>query len=245
MKKQIVTGCSSYATESWKSLFYPENLPKSKWFDYYCEHFNTYEFNGSFYRFPSVGNLLTWHDKTPAHFEFSIKVPKTITHIRKLNGCDDEIRDFYAVCADGLQSKLACILWQLPPSFSFTTERLHQLTALLNPDFRNTVEFRHESWWNPAVTKAFEHNNIIFCNPSYPRLPHTTEVTSRIGYFRLHGIPELFYSEYSKDELAGLCRAILNAPYEKVYVYFNNTASVAAIKNALVFQDMLKDEATA
>jgi len=242
MKKQIITGCSSYVTASWKSLFYPEKLPKSKWFEYYCEHFSTYEFNGSFYRFPSVENLLTWHDKTPSLFEFSIKVPKTITHIRKLDACEDEIREFYAVCLHGLKSKLACILWQLPPSFSFTPERLRRLTELLNPDFRNAVEFRHESWWNRAVTDTFKHNNIIFCNPSYPNLPHTAEVTSRIGYFRLHGIPELFYSEYSEDELSGLCRAIHKAPYEKVYVYFNNTASVAAIKNALVFQNMLKDE---
>lgn len=240
MKKQIVTGCSSYATTSWKTLFYPEHLPKSRWFDYYCEHFRTYEFNGSFYRFPTVKNLLTWHDKTPDDFEFSLKVPKTITHIKKLIGCGSEIQDFYTICADGLQSKLACILWQLPPSFSFTPERLQLLTELLNPSFRNTVEFRHESWWNPAVTKVFSDHNIIFCNPSYPNLPHTTMATSETGYFRLHGIPDLFFSEYSTEELEGLYRKITEAPFKKVYVYFNNTASVAAIKNALVFKNLLQ-----
>jgi len=241
MKKHIVTGCSSYATASWKTLFYPENLPKSKWFDYYCRHFNTYEFNGSFYRFPTVKNLLAWHDKTPDQFEFSIKVPKTITHLKKLNGCEAEVQDFYHICQDGLQSKLSCILWQLPPSFSYDPGRLTQLLELLDPSFRNVVEFRHESWWNADVTETFEKNDIIFCNPSYPNLPHTVQVTSKTGYFRLHGIPKLFYSEYSPDELNGLYSKIIQASFEKVYVYFNNTASDAAIKNALMFQSLTND----
>ncbi|HLV30308.1 MAG TPA: DUF72 domain-containing protein, partial [Chitinispirillaceae bacterium] len=70
--KNLHIGCSSYATPSWRLVFYPEMLPKKDWFKYYCRYFKTYEFNGSFYRFPTIDNLQTWYNKTPEDFKFSI-----------------------------------------------------------------------------------------------------------------------------------------------------------------------------
>lgn len=64
-KEKLYTGCSSFNTPSWKILFYPEDLAKKDWFDFYSKQFKTYEFNGSFYKFPETENLLKWHDKTP------------------------------------------------------------------------------------------------------------------------------------------------------------------------------------
>ena len=93
-------GCSSFATASWKSVFYPDDLPKKDWFVYYCKYFNTYEFNGSFYRFPTAESLKKWYDKTPNYFTFSIKVPKKITHTKKLLHCENEIAEFYSVIAE-------------------------------------------------------------------------------------------------------------------------------------------------
>ncbi|MFP9119072.1 DUF72 domain-containing protein [Flavobacterium sp. RNTU_13] len=55
MRKEFINiGCSSYATPSWQPLFYPEGLPKKQRFNFYCKHFNTYELNATFYRFPTV-----------------------------------------------------------------------------------------------------------------------------------------------------------------------------------------------
>jgi len=84
-RENVHIGCSSYATASWKRVFYPEDLPKRMGFDYYAQQFNTYEFNGSFYKFPTIKNLLSWHDKVADDFKFSIKVPRLITHIRRLD----------------------------------------------------------------------------------------------------------------------------------------------------------------
>jgi len=239
MKRELYIGCSSYATSSWKTLFYPDGLPKKMWFDYYARQFNTYEFNGSFYRFPTVQNLLSWHDKVPDDFKFSVKVPRSVTHIKRLENCAEEIKEFYAVSEQGLKNKLACILWQLPPTFSFSEQRLWAVIQAMNPTFKNVVEFRHESWWQPMITEALAKHHITFCNVNYPGLPTTIQKTSPIGYVRMHGNPKLFYSAYSKKEVETLYREIRNMDFEEIYIYFNNTASTAAIINALQLKEIL------
>lgn len=233
-------GCSAFATPSWKHLFYPEDLPKSKWFEFYCQHFKTYEFNGSFYKFPTVKNLLTWHDKTPADFQFSIKIPKIISHIKKLQNCESEINEFYAIVQEGLKSKLACVLWQLPPSFNYSEERLDSIINSTNTEFKNVVEFRHESWWREDVMNLLRENNLIFCNVNYLKLPTEIHKNSSIGYIRMHGNPELFYSEYTQKQIEQLYLEIKNMEFEEIYIYFNNTASTAGIINALQFKNLME-----
>ncbi len=231
-RDDLYIGCSSYATPSWKTLFYPNDLPKKEWFGYYSKHFNTYEFNGTFYRFPTVQNLLSWHDKVPDDFKFSIKVPKTITHIKRLEQCEKEIEEFYLISNEGFKDKLACILWQLPPGFSFSEDRLISVVRAMNPNFKNVVEFRHESWWRKDVITKLKENDITFCNVNYPQLPAALQQTTSTGYIRMHGNPKLFYSEYTKDEVEALYHEVNNAGFREVYIYFNNTASTAAIINA-------------
>jgi len=240
MKTEYYIGCSSYATPSWQPQFYPDTLPKKEWFNYYCRYFKTYEFNGSFYKFPNVKNLNTWYDKTPENFQFSIKVPKLITHTMKLEGCGEQVRDFYTISREGFKDKLACILWQFPPGFVFTPERLATLTNLLDSDFRNITEFRHISWWNEEVKATLGKKKITFCTPSYMDLPNTVQKNTSVGYIRLHGVPKLFYSEYTTKELKEIRNQINNLSFDQVYVYFNNTASTAGILNALEFLGLTK-----
>ena len=63
MKNDILIGCSSYNNRFWKGIFYPENLPTSRWFDYYCQHFDTYEMNGTFYKAPTIRVMDNWYKK--------------------------------------------------------------------------------------------------------------------------------------------------------------------------------------
>lgn len=234
MKKEtILIGCSSYNTAEWKGIFYPEDLPKSKWFQFYCQHFSTYELNATFYRFPTIQSLQSWYEKSPQEFAFSVKAPKQITHIQKFADCEALIEDFYAVCNAGLKDKLGCILFQLPPSFAYTEERLQLILGYLKPEFKNVIEFRNESWWNSQVFDAFSKSKAVFCNVRYPKLPEGIIETSNIGYLRFHGSQKLFYSSYSKEELEKVHDEIKKSGVETFFVYFNNTASSAGILNAL------------
>lgn len=233
MKNQILIGCSSYNNRYWKGIFYPDNMTYSQWFQFYSQHFSTYEFNGSFYKFPTIRVLTNWYNKAPENFLFSVKAPKEITHIKQFLDCENLISDFYNVCETGLKEKLACVLFQFPPSYYFTAERLQHIISNLNLEFKNVVEFRHKSWWIPEVWDAFRQNQITFCSVSHPQLPQTIFTDFPLVYIRLHGVPKMFYSSYPLQELLHIRD---ETHLKSGFIYFNNTASEAGILNALELQ---------
>lgn len=235
MKNELLTGCSSYNNRYWKGIFYPENLPASKWFGYYCEHFDTYEMNGTFYKFPTLKIFENWYKKVPENFLFSVKAPKEITHIKKFKDCETLLSDFYTICENGLREKLGPILFQLPPSFDFTEERLNMIIKSIDNKFQNVIEFRHKSWWNQHVWDVFKENKITFCSVSYPGLPDVVLTAFPITYLRLHGDQKLFYSGYSTEKLGEIKKEISDSP-KTAFVYFNNTAGTEGILNALDFK---------
>jgi len=236
-KEHLHIGCSSFYNTYWKEIFYPADMPRKEWFDYYCQHFNTYELNATFYRFPTLKSLQAWHDKTPDGFLFAVKAPKIITHLKKFADCRQEISDFYEIVQQGFKEKLGCILFQLPPSFHYTPERLSLIVGSLDSGFKNVIEFRNQTWWSEDVYTAFSKSNITFCSVNYPNLPADIVQTNEIGYLRFHGNPKLFYSSYSDEELEQVADFLFSKnKFKKTFVYFNNTASTAGILNALALK---------
>lgn len=231
-------GCSGFYYKEWKDFFYPAGLPQKKWFEYYCEHFNTIEINSSFYRQPSAKSFATWYDTSPDDFLFTIKAPRTITHYSKFHETGSLISDFYNVTATGLKEKLGCILFQMPPSFSYTEERLNLLLKQLDPGFKNVVEPRHISWWNNQVMQAFREHHITFSGISYPSsLPDDIIQHNDLIYYRFHGKPVLYKSLYTAKEIEEFAAAI--EPGDKqVFVYFNNTWGTSALTNAKQLQSI-------
>jgi uncharacterized protein YecE (DUF72 family) len=226
-------GCSGFYNKHWQGVFYPEKLPQNQWLNFYSEQLNTVEINSTFYRFPTAKTLDTWYQKTHEDFKFSMKVPKQITHIQKFNDCQQAIDDFYAACQQGLKDKLGCILFQLPPSIVFSDEKLLQITDSLNPNFKNVIEFRHISWWTQRVYDVLQDKKIVFCSVSHPTLPPTILTNMETTYVRLHGTPDMFYSNYSTEQLQELHDTLVKQPnLKEAYIYFNNTASTAGILNA-------------
>lgn len=236
MNTKIITGCSSFNESYWKGIFYPETLPRKDWFAFYCRHFNTYEMNGTFYKFPTARVLTNWYHKAPDGFLFSVKMYKGITHFKRLIDCEREISEFYTVCHENLKEKLAYVLFQMPPSFSYSEDRLSIILESLDYSFKNVVEFRNASWWRSEVYEAFTQKSVVFCNVSYPKLPEEIIVTAPTGYIRMHGSPKLFYSGYSDEYLKLLNKEILANNWQEAFVYFNNTASENGILNALNFK---------
>lgn len=233
MKKAAYIGCSSFSNSYWKKIFYPETIPSSKWFEYYCTHFTTYEMNGTFYKFPTLKIMENWFKKTPDHFLFSVKAPREITHYKKFIDCEALLKDFYTICKSGLKHKLGPVLFQLPPSYQYSQQKLLFIISQLDLDFDNVIEFRHQSWWIPEVWEELNKNNITFCSVSHPQLPETIFTTFPLIYIRLHGRTKMFYSEYSMEELNTINDIILQNKAKSSFIYFNNTAGTAGILNAL------------
>lgn len=229
-------GCSGFLYREWKEHFYPEKLPQRLWFEHYASVFDTLELNVTFYKFPELKSLQKWYYTSPAHFSFSLKVPRLITHYKQMKDCESLLNDFYSTVEEGLKEKLGCVLFQFPPKFVYTEERLQLLINNLKPDVRNVVELRDKSWWDKKIFKIIKEHNIIFSGISHPTLPDHQEpvFNNPDAYYRFHGIPKLFYSEYSETDLKTVADEILKKKtLKEVFVYFNNTATSAAIKNAL------------
>ncbi|WP_256009273.1 DUF72 domain-containing protein [Desertivirga xinjiangensis] len=232
-------GCSGFYYKHWKGSFYPEGLAQSKWFDYYCKHFNTLELNVTFYRFPRISLLQSWYGKSPADFRFAVKAPRAITHFKQFIGVTDMLADFYSTAAEGLQEKLGCVLFQMGPRFVYKPERLERILTNLDSSFLNVVEFRDPSWWQEDVFKQLRSKNISFCGMSHPTLPKDIVINAPLLYYRLHGEGELYASDYKEEQLQALVDVVKNENRtEDAYIFFNNDIHTYAVYNALSLQKL-------
>ena len=231
-------GCSGFYYPEWKKFFYPQNIPTSKWFEYYCTRFNTVELNGTFYRIPKVQQLRRWYDISPPGFKFSVKAFRNITHYKRFLNITSEVKEFCDLAQEGLQDKLGCILFQLPPSFVFCEQNLNNILHVMDPSLNNVVEFRHVSWWCDEAYTAFRNQGVTFCGISHPSLPDDVVATRDLAYYRFHGVPQLYQSSYSVDALQNVVAETEKKGTGSNYIYFNNTMHGNAIANAEEVQAM-------
>jgi uncharacterized protein YecE (DUF72 family) len=224
-------GCSGYYYPYWKNRFYPGGLPPRNWLAYYSSVFNAVELNGTFYRFPKLTDLKRQADATPDDFLFCVKANKLITHNKRLNGVRQEVIDFQDLIISGLGSKLACILYQLPPTFRFTAENLERVLTTIPNEKYSVVEFRDESWWCDTARITLANSKLTVCNVDFPGLSVPLVHTSPLFYMRFHGNPELFKSTYEKSRLVEFH---LNIPanLDSCFVFFNNTYYEGGFTNA-------------
>jgi uncharacterized protein YecE (DUF72 family) len=226
-------GCSGFHYNDWKGKFYPEGLPQKKWFDFYCEHFDTLELNVTFYRFPQLSFLQTWYQKSPPGFRFSVKAPRAITHYKKFNDTADLLTSFYSTINNGLQEKLGPVLFQMPPGFHYDEEKLERIINSLNPSFTNVVEFRHISWWRDDVYKKLAEHQVAFCGMSHPSLPDEVIHNTLSVYSRFHGVPDLYRSPYSIEFFQKVVDTVKHNPTIKQgWFYFNNDYDAVGVRNA-------------
>lgn len=235
-------GCSGFSYKEWKGEFYPKGVAQKDWLRYYAEHFNTLELNVTFYRFPTLPLLKNFYNKVPTDFSFAVKVPRIITHLKKFTDTHSIMQDFYTLLQHGLAEKLGPVLFQLPPSIVYSEETLEKLISHTNPTFKNAVEFRHESWWRDDVKVILAANNISFCGVSFPNISFDDAVVNTpLSYYRFHGVPVLFHSAYDERFIQKIYNQLKESTkLEEAFVYFNNTASGAAITNAKFLQTRIE-----
>lgn len=229
-------GCSGFYYREWREIFYPKSLPQRAWFDYYAEHFNTLEINNTFYKFPEQKLFDNWYEKAPPSFTFAVKVPRIITHYQKFSKTESLLENFYFIAREGLKEKLGPVLFQCPPSMKYDEELLNRIVGQMSVLHRNVIEFRHISWWRKEVFEALQKAHISFCGISYPGLISDAVADLPLAYYRFHGVPKLYYSKYDDDFVATIAKQISNSITSEAYIYFNNTASAAALDNAKFLQ---------
>ncbi|MCD6550070.1 DUF72 domain-containing protein [bacterium] len=235
---KLFIGTSGFSYLHWgKDVFYPKDLPRSSWFEYYFKYFNSVEINSSFYHLPSEKTFTSWYNKAPSGFIFAVKVSRIITHIKKIQNCTSPWKEFLNR-ALLLKEKLGPFLFQFPPNWKKDLKRLENFVELItnfDKSLRFAFEFRHSSWYSQDVYDFFlSRKNISFCIIDSPYWPKTKEVFGDFVYIRMHGRKSLYSSNYSQKELKTLAQEIkgyLNKGLD-VYCYFNNDAQGFACNNA-------------
>jgi uncharacterized protein YecE (DUF72 family) len=230
----VKVGCSGFFYDHWRKNFYPEDLSRNRWLEYYCKHFLTVELNVTFYRLPEREAFSKWYLSTPEDFSFSLKGSRFITHVKKLKDCIEPIEAFFSR-ALLLKEKSGVILWQLPPTFNIDLERLKEFLEEVKPyHMRNAFEFRNKTWINKKVINLFEKENAAFCMADYPDFLNNLPLTADFVYIRRHGKDGSCASSYSTESLKNDAKCIKSCLRQKkdVFIYFNNDALGYAPKNA-------------
>jgi len=242
---RILVGTSGWTYASWRNTFYPDDLPSSRYLEFYAQKFPTTEVNYSFYHLPRPQTYAKWAGQVPDTFRFAVKASRLITHTRRLAEVEEAWKTFVDN-AQALGPRLGPILLQLPASFQRDPKRLEtflKMAAVEAPEhIRLVFEFRHESWFTNEVHRILERYGAALCIADSPSYPREDVFTAGFAYFRFHGRTQLFASSYSKAELAKEARAMNRCVKDgmDVYAYFNNTAGLAAVKNARTLTRLLE-----
>jgi len=234
-------GTSGWHYEHWRYRFYPAELAKAEWLEFYAGRFTAVELNNSFYRLPSETAFATWRNSSPANFTFAVKVSRFITHIKRLKDTDEAVERFITR-AKILGEKLGPFLYQLPPNMHRNDERLESFLSILPRGLKHVFEFRHQSWLEEGVFEILRKYNVGFCVFDMPSLSCPVVATANFAYIRFHGSTGLYWSCYSDEELAEWARRLadLAANLKAVYIYFNNDAEAFAVRNAITLRDYLQ-----
>ncbi|MEM2088608.1 MAG: DUF72 domain-containing protein [Thermoproteota archaeon] len=234
----IVIGTSGWSYKDWLNVFYTSS---EKMFQQYANVFRTVEIDSTFYKPPTLGFIRAIAKSSPGGFIFSLKVPKTITHIKLLDvekGAMRDLKLFLGTLAPLKNSgKLGPILFQLPPKPAESFKGFNEFVESLPEDYSFAVEFRDPTWMTDEIFKLLSENNVGHCIVDEPLLPAVLKVTGDFSYVRFHGRGSRpwYYYDYRAEELQEWKSKlnVLSSKSKKVYVYFNNHFKGYAVKNAL------------
>ena len=204
----------------------------------YAQVLDCVEINSSFYRPHQGATYARWAASVPEHFRFSVKLPRSITHERRLRDGETEL-DRFALEVGELGSKLGCVLVQLPPSLRFEADVAAEFFNTLRQRFDGMLacEARHPSWFEVGATELLMMQGITRVRADPPAgQPGPHVPTTDIAYLRLHGSPRIYYSDYPADDLAALAAELRTPAHADSWCIFDNTAAGAALFNALDLQ---------
>jgi uncharacterized protein YecE (DUF72 family) len=226
----IRVGISGWRYEPWRGVFYPKKLVQRRELEFASRALPSIEINGTFYAMQKPASFVQWFEQTPDNFVFSVKGPRYITHIRRLEDVHQPLANFFASGVLGLRQKLGPVLWQFPPSFQFDADLMENFLKDLPHDteaalhlarqrdtfmakreylqidahrpIRHAVEIRHESFANTDFVRQLRRHKVaLVVADTAGKWPYLEDVTADFMYLRLHGDEKLYASGYTDKAL--------------------------------------------
>jgi uncharacterized protein YecE (DUF72 family) len=234
-------GASGWQYDSWRGRFYPTDIPKARWLEHYGAAFRTVEVNNTFYRLPARSTFVSWARRTPPDFVLTVKASRFLTHVRRLRQPEEPVRRLMEA-AEGLGTKLGCVLLQLPPDLTARLDELERTLRCFPARTRVAVEARHSSWFSDDLRAVLERHDAALCLADRRSRPVTPLWrTASWGYLRMHQGRGASEPCYGRTALSSWARrlALLFSAEDDVYVYFNNDAGACALRDARRFSSAL------
>lgn len=234
----ILIGTQGWNYPAWVGPLYPPGTRPAAFLSTYARAFHTVEADSTFYAIPETHVVRTWAERTPPEFTFALKMPKEVTHERRLRDADDVVRVFLDR-ARQLQSKLGPILLQMGPDFAPNElPAIGKFLATLPGDLRFAIELRQSHWMSPDVLpqllELLAHHGIALALSDGRWIRRETmlelvdQATAGFLYVRWMG-PDREITDYShvqfdrSEEIRAWSVALKRAAHTRdVFGFFNN-----------------------
>ena len=142
--KDVRVGCAKWNKKDLKN-FYPKGVKDE--LEYYSSQFNSIELNASFYRMFPAEQFKKWEEKAAQGFKFFPKIPRFISHIRRLRNAESQTDEFVGNVLS-LKEKLGSVFLQMPENFH--AKNIDALEGFLKhwpQEIPLAVELRHAEWF--------------------------------------------------------------------------------------------------
>jgi len=244
---KILLGTSGWSYDDWVGVFY-RSSNEGKLYRY-SRVFETVEIDSTFYSYPDPRIIMSMERIVPENFTFSAKIPRLITHKKKLSpseGVEEDLNRFFEVLKPLSSSgKLGPLLIQLPPSFTYERHGnlLRDFFKILPDEYRFAVEFRDPSWLKEDSLSLLSRYDVAYTIVDEPLLPPELHVTTDFSYVRWHGrgTRPWYNYHYRREELEPWRNRLeeLSDRVDVVYGYFNNHFHGYAVHNCLQVLEIL------
>jgi uncharacterized protein YecE (DUF72 family) len=250
---EVWIGTSGYVYPDWVGGFYPPGTSSRRMLTHYAEHFPLVELNYTFYRPPTAQGLEALARRSPAGFQFIVKLHQSLTHDHDLTGAAS-FRDALEPLRQN--GRLLGLLCQYPQRFHHDRRNRERLLALAGhfAGYPMAVEFRHRSWGEPEVPAWLGEHHLDLVSVDAPDLPNLYPTrlvqSSRLFYVRFHSRRGTSWYEsdkerynylYNEEELRGWLDTLVarQAEADRAFLLFNNCRSSQAATNALQLRDLI------
>jgi len=229
---------------TYRDLFPPEGSQLQR----YAARLSCVEINSSFHRPHRLATYQRWAESVPPDFSFAAKLPKEITHRRRLVDVGEPLRAFAGQTA-GLGAKLRVVLVQIPPSLAFEPDAVGPFLDGLATLFpvQLVLEPRHPSWFTAAVDALLGEHRVarVAADPAVVSEAAVPGGWPGFAYFRFHGTPQVYRSSYDPAAIADQAAAVRRAAAaSEIWVVYDNTTLGAATGNALALAGLLQPAAS-
>lgn len=249
MAGPIRIGTCGFSYDDWVGPFYPANLKKREWFQFYASEFDCLEVNVSYYTWLSLAAVKSLVERAPADFRFSVKLHRSLTHQKNVDLAESISATREQNRAFEASGTLAAQLAQFPHLFRPTAESWERVERISEALLPLVVEFRHSDWQTPEALERLKKLGVSLCAVDEPQLEGLPSLEARYtgspAYLRFHGRNKAKWFDhdkphqrydylYTEQEMEELKQPVLEMSKKapETLALFNNHYGAQAVTNA-------------